>query len=488
MSSSAGKVLLMPKGEYNPVTTYYIYDVVYYETNNSKGLYVAKQTTTGVAPTNTTNWQILIDLTNYISTLDIATQQELGVIKSDGMTTEVSITGVLKALGVGIVCTINPSGTEHGANWLKFGNDVITPDTRQMYRVNVDGKEFLFFWNGTQYIQLSGGGHTVTQNVNGSILPMAGRAYLQLDDPTNDSTVIKPQIQICATETEWNQMSDAQKNDPLVYWYLPWAPDNVYSQDKTPVGTVITVATGKTGDGITDIYTPTNNPPFPNKDYLVCNGNQVPISDYPQLANHFETVYGDKFYFTNGVDPGNGRFQLPNWEADYPENGIICIKARITSDVITLAEVDETGLSSRTDEVPSCARVADIEEDVSEMQGVQMAVNEELGWVNGNTFICTYGAKGAQAWTCMSPFSTAKIGNKYVRFRVGETYRLTIRNNLCRAMKIGETSFKDLISYIDHIEIVPLQGAIRFYFSSPPYGTSDCCLIIGGDLSIKRIS
>ena len=206
-------------------------------------------------------------------------------------------------------------------------------------------------------------GHVIT---NSAGTELEDREKLQFegvqvsDDSLNNKTVVKPQIQICATETEWNQMSDAQKNDPLVYWYLPWAPDNVYSQDKTPVGTVITVATGKTGDGITGITTPIN--PFPNEDYLICNGNLVQISDYPQLANYFEEVYGDKFYFTNGVDPGNGRFQLPNWSADYPENGILCIKARITSDVITFAEVDETGLSSRTDEVPNCARVAKIED------------------------------------------------------------------------------------------------------------------------------
>lgn len=51
---SAGRVLLMPKGDYDPNATYELLDIVSY--NGSS--YIAKGTTTGNLPTNTTYWQL----------------------------------------------------------------------------------------------------------------------------------------------------------------------------------------------------------------------------------------------------------------------------------------------------------------------------------------------------------------------------------------------------------------------------------------------
>lgn len=51
---SAGRVLLMPKGEYDATTPYSLLDLVSY--NGSS--YVAKKSTTGNLPTNTTYWQL----------------------------------------------------------------------------------------------------------------------------------------------------------------------------------------------------------------------------------------------------------------------------------------------------------------------------------------------------------------------------------------------------------------------------------------------
>ena len=295
-----------------------------------------------------------------------------GIGKPDTFTAEAT-NGTFSAIGTTIVGTVNPSGTEYGSNWLlDSDSNVITPDFRRQYRVQIGNKTQLYFWTGTEYKELGSSGHVIygikssILPIAGSVLPMAGRAGLEFDgvgvedDPVNDRTIIKPQIRICETEAEWNLKSEGEKNNPLIYWYLPWATENVYASDKTPVGTVITVATGKTGDGITGITTPTN--PFPSNNYLICNGDEVSLTEYPQLADYFEERYGSKFYFnTGGLNPNNGKFKLPTWSADYPENGILCIKARITSDVITFAEVDETGESARTDEVPSCARVAALE-------------------------------------------------------------------------------------------------------------------------------
>ena len=56
MSASAGKVLLMPKGDYDNTETYEVLDWVRY---NDKA-YVCKQTSLGHYPTDTTYWQMLV--------------------------------------------------------------------------------------------------------------------------------------------------------------------------------------------------------------------------------------------------------------------------------------------------------------------------------------------------------------------------------------------------------------------------------------------
>lgn len=56
MSASAGRVLLMPQGDYDNTATYYVLDWVRY---NEKA-YVCKKTSTGHLPTDTTYWQLLV--------------------------------------------------------------------------------------------------------------------------------------------------------------------------------------------------------------------------------------------------------------------------------------------------------------------------------------------------------------------------------------------------------------------------------------------
>ena len=68
---NAGRVLMIPKGDYNAATTYEMLDFVYYQGRS----YVCKQTSTGNVPTNTTYWQALTGdasaeiqaLTNYVA-------------------------------------------------------------------------------------------------------------------------------------------------------------------------------------------------------------------------------------------------------------------------------------------------------------------------------------------------------------------------------------------------------------------------------------
>lgn len=65
MSASAGRVLIIPKGDYNSQTTYSMLDMVYY---NGKS-YICKQTSTGNDPTNTVYWQIMLDGASEFSAL-----------------------------------------------------------------------------------------------------------------------------------------------------------------------------------------------------------------------------------------------------------------------------------------------------------------------------------------------------------------------------------------------------------------------------------
>ena len=78
---NAGRVLMIPKGDYNAATTYEMLDFVYYQGRS----YVCKQTSTGNAPTNTTYWQALTGdasaeiqaLTNQL-TDEVTTRSALG--------------------------------------------------------------------------------------------------------------------------------------------------------------------------------------------------------------------------------------------------------------------------------------------------------------------------------------------------------------------------------------------------------------------------
>ena len=91
---NAGRVLMIPKGEYNSATTYGMLDFVYYQGRS----YVCKQTSTGNVPTNTTYWQALTgDASAEIQAL---TNQ----LTSDTPTTVdyASVIGLTDALGVNV--------------------------------------------------------------------------------------------------------------------------------------------------------------------------------------------------------------------------------------------------------------------------------------------------------------------------------------------------------------------------------------------------
>lgn len=123
------------------------------------------------------------------------TASTLGIGQPDGYTAEVNTPGVFSAIGTTIVATVNPGGTAYTSDWLVDADDnVITPDSRRQYRVTVEGKTSLWWWTGTEYKQLAGGGHVVTKT-DGT--PMPQRANLELagakltDESASDTTKVE---------------------------------------------------------------------------------------------------------------------------------------------------------------------------------------------------------------------------------------------------------------------------------------------------------
>lgn len=232
-----------------------------------------------------------------------------------------------------------------------------------------------------EYVQQhGGGGHTI---ITASSLPMAGQPNLQFEgvhvenvgQAGQGKTVIKPQFHVCTTEAEWNQMTDAEKNDPLIYWVRPWASSFALDSDRTPVGTVVSI-----GCNLSTIDPQDTLISFPNNDYLICKGTVCYINSYPQLANYIESAYGSKNYF--GGD-GTSTFAVPDWSADFPENGILCIKAQISSTAITFTEVDDESVTKNN--VWSAKKVSDYLYDMR--RRVRKNITSEIQEDNGARLI-----------------------------------------------------------------------------------------------------
>lgn len=93
-----------------------------------------------------------------------------GIGKPDGKTTEVS-SGTFNAIGVSIPAEVNSGATQYASNWLYYEGttEVITPSTKQNYRVIESGTAKLYYWTGSAYAELtSGGGGGGGMNTDGS--------------------------------------------------------------------------------------------------------------------------------------------------------------------------------------------------------------------------------------------------------------------------------------------------------------------------------
>ena len=123
MSASAGRVLLMPKGDYNASTEYHVLDWVLY---NGRP-YVAKQTTTGNVPIDTTYWQLMLDFPTEVDAAPTENSQNL--VRSGGVysaiavkanTTDVSTSLGLKADKADAFLTTDSTEAIDDADYIPF--------------------------------------------------------------------------------------------------------------------------------------------------------------------------------------------------------------------------------------------------------------------------------------------------------------------------------------------------------------------------------
>lgn len=87
---NAGRVLIIPRGEYDPLESYNMLDLVTYDNI----AYLARKASVGVNPsTDTQNvyWQ------PFGSATSIATTAEAGIVKPDGTTIFVEVDGTITA-------------------------------------------------------------------------------------------------------------------------------------------------------------------------------------------------------------------------------------------------------------------------------------------------------------------------------------------------------------------------------------------------------
>ena len=92
MSLSAGRVLILPKGEYDSTETYNLLDLVYYQ----RGSFLCKKTTTGNAPDLTQDTEYWMKIVSS-QTADVGDISELTTIDKDNVTAAINeINGMIQ--------------------------------------------------------------------------------------------------------------------------------------------------------------------------------------------------------------------------------------------------------------------------------------------------------------------------------------------------------------------------------------------------------
>lgn len=213
MSASAGRVLLIFKGDYESATTYKPLDVVIYGVNS----YVCLLQSTGNVPTNTTYWQILAKGISNMSPeaigIGYGLSQNSGASKTatlaDYTLTINGIVAVTFAEDVPANATLNINS--QGAKPIYFRGSAIVAN------VIKGGDTVTFAYDGTHYDILcidGGAGHKILK-ADGTELPQ--RDALQasdglefVDDSTNQRTKVKMNLPIVPF-ADWNAMTEQEQ-------------------------------------------------------------------------------------------------------------------------------------------------------------------------------------------------------------------------------------------------------------------------------------
>lgn len=156
MSASAGRVLIIPKGDYSASVTYGNLDMVYYGGKT----YVCKKTSLNNLPTNTEYWQLMVEgvAGSYYGTCSTAaaTAEKAVTISADqhfALFVGASITVKFTNTNTANNPTINVNGT--GVASVVYGSGVITTGT--LAKAGTAHYSMTYVYDGTNWCWVSSG-------------------------------------------------------------------------------------------------------------------------------------------------------------------------------------------------------------------------------------------------------------------------------------------------------------------------------------------
>lgn len=213
MSASAGRVLLLFKGEYDGSTTYNPMDVVKYGVSS----FVCKLESTGNLPTNTTYWQVLAQGISNMSPEAIGIGY--GISSDSGSARTATLADynltpngiVAVTFGADVPANATLNINSQGAKPIYFRGSAVVAN------VIKGGDTVTFAYDGTHYDVLcidGGAGHKI---LNSAGTELTQRDALQftdgleaVDDSTNQRTKVKMNLPTISL-SDWNAMTTQEQ-------------------------------------------------------------------------------------------------------------------------------------------------------------------------------------------------------------------------------------------------------------------------------------
>lgn len=187
MAVSAGRVLILPKGNYDATTTYEFLDAVYY----SGSTYICKQQTTGHAPTDTTYWQLMAQGTqsaqiagNYYGTCDTASATANKVVTVPA--SENFVLQIGDIVGVRFTNTNTANNptlnvNNSGAKPIYYNDDAV--HTNYLWAGGEADRDTVFMYDGTNWVWIA---HDVDLNTDA----LADLTDTAISSPTNGQALV----------------------------------------------------------------------------------------------------------------------------------------------------------------------------------------------------------------------------------------------------------------------------------------------------------